>query len=226
MEHGDALRTMASEKYLLDELTPELREEFEEHFFSCPDCALDVRAGAALIEHSKIALSEPAVLPAPVVAVGRSVGFFGWLRPAITVPALAALLVILGYLNFFPLSKTRSATGNLNVPQILPAVSLVSARGEVVPVVAVGPSQSFLLFVDVPVESRFRSYVCELHSPSGALLWSIPVSSEAAKDTLPLHVPVGQMVSGSYSLVVQGVVSGSGQDKITLARYPFELSQK
>jgi len=40
---------MAVEKYLLEELTPELRDEFEEHFFDCQECALDVQATAAFM---------------------------------------------------------------------------------------------------------------------------------------------------------------------------------
>ena len=49
MDHSESIRLMAAEKYLLGELAPELREQFEEHFFDCQECALDVRAGAALV---------------------------------------------------------------------------------------------------------------------------------------------------------------------------------
>ena len=73
MDHSESIRLMAAEKYLLGELTPELREQFEEHFFDCQECALDVRAGAALVEHSKVVLSEPvAVSPARVPASCRA----------------------------------------------------------------------------------------------------------------------------------------------------------
>lgn len=45
MTHDQAASTHAAERYLLEEL-PELeRHAFEEHFFSCADCAEDVRAG-------------------------------------------------------------------------------------------------------------------------------------------------------------------------------------
>ncbi len=42
MDHSEATRTMASEKYLLDELSDEARDSFEEHFFDCRVCAADV----------------------------------------------------------------------------------------------------------------------------------------------------------------------------------------
>jgi anti-sigma factor RsiW len=74
MDHDAVVRQKMTERYLLDELDPAVRDEFEEHFFDCPDCALDVRAGAMFIEQSKVALAEtsdlvttpvPLVLPAP-----------------------------------------------------------------------------------------------------------------------------------------------------------------
>ena len=222
MQHAEAIRSMASEKYLLDELTPELREEFEEHFFGCPECALDVRAGTAFLEHSKIALAEP--VPARAIALvseNQTGGWLSWLRPAIAVPVLAVLLLVIGYQNLVTLPMTKNELADLRVPQILPSASLVAARSDRVPVIAIRHDQSFLLFVDVPTESRFTSYLCELYSPSGALVWSLPVSTEAAKNTLPLHVPAGQRVFGRYSLAVSGV--GASPDHALLARYSFDL---
>jgi anti-sigma factor RsiW len=35
MKHEEAVQQLAIERYLLDELTPELREQFEEHLFDC-----------------------------------------------------------------------------------------------------------------------------------------------------------------------------------------------
>ena len=74
MNHSDAVRLMASEKYLLDELEPQLRENFEDHMFGCHECALDVKSGITLIQHSKVVLGipEPVLMPKrnPVVVDG------------------------------------------------------------------------------------------------------------------------------------------------------------
>ena len=53
MDHHQATQLTAVEKYLLDELTPELRDEFEEHFFDCQECATDLRATAGFIDAAK-----------------------------------------------------------------------------------------------------------------------------------------------------------------------------
>lgn len=74
MEHSEALKEMTAERYLLDELTPEVREEFEQHMFDCQECAFDIRAGAAFVDEAKTQLPEltrnsPA-LHAPVAGKG------------------------------------------------------------------------------------------------------------------------------------------------------------
>ena len=58
MNHNDALQEMATERYLLDELSPELREAFEEHMFECQECAFDVRAGNVFLTEAKVQLPE------------------------------------------------------------------------------------------------------------------------------------------------------------------------
>jgi hypothetical protein len=221
MQHAEAVRAMAGEKYLLDELTPEQREEFEDHFFGCPECAMDVRAGATFLEHSKILLSEPANEATAAAVPTYLKWWFGWLRPAITVPVMALLLVVVAYQGLFTQSKAKSTVAEFSTPQILPSASLVSARSDKIPAVAVRPNRSFLLFVDIPSDNRFASYICELDSPTGAVEWSLPISTEMAQNTLPLQVPAGQAIPGTYTLVVRGLASNGSN--VVLARYPFEL---
>ena len=56
MTHADAVRTLAAERYLLDEMPEIERFAFEEHFFACPDCADEVRTGSALQQAVKAGL--------------------------------------------------------------------------------------------------------------------------------------------------------------------------
>ena len=48
MDHNEAVRLQAAEKYVLGEFPADLRDEYEEHFFDCAECAVDVKAIAAL----------------------------------------------------------------------------------------------------------------------------------------------------------------------------------
>ena len=43
MDHSEAVTKKMAESYLLEELTPEQRDAFEEHYFDCPECAKDVK---------------------------------------------------------------------------------------------------------------------------------------------------------------------------------------
>ena len=58
MNHSEAVEQMTSERYLLNELTPDARDAFEEHAFDCPECALDLRAGALFVHEAKVQLPE------------------------------------------------------------------------------------------------------------------------------------------------------------------------
>ena len=53
MDHNEALQLQAAEKYVLGELSPPLRDEFEEHFFECQECALDVKAAAGFVDNAR-----------------------------------------------------------------------------------------------------------------------------------------------------------------------------
>ena len=88
MNHDVVVRQKMTERYLLDELDPQRRDEFEEHLFDCRDCAEDVRAGARFVEQSKIVLAEEtAAAPAPALAPIRPrPGWFAWLSPAFPCP--------------------------------------------------------------------------------------------------------------------------------------------
>jgi len=102
MNHEQAVQEMATERYLLDELSPELRDAFEEHMFDCAECALDVRAGNVFMTEAKVQLPEIAaraavqapVRPAPARAKKSwwSVFTSPVFGPAFAAPAFAALL--------------------------------------------------------------------------------------------------------------------------------------
>ena len=47
MDYEEAVRVQAAEKYVLGELPAILCEAYEEHYFDCRECAIDVKAVTA-----------------------------------------------------------------------------------------------------------------------------------------------------------------------------------
>ena len=228
MDHDMVVRQKMTERYLLDELDPAARDEFEEHFFDCKDCAFDVHAVALFVEQSKIVLAEkservsagsPTTAPVPAKP-----GWLAWLRPAVVVPVMAMLLAVIGYQNLVIYPQMQQA---LNSPQVLPWASVnVGTYGSEGPVITARPGEGFLLFVRIPPESGYSHYTAELYNPGGKLEWSltIPVPSgkeTSAQDQWPVQVPGANRQAGSYTLTVRGVTA-TGESK-DIGRTSFDL---
>jgi hypothetical protein len=219
MDHNEATQQMIVEKYLLNELSPEAREEFEAHFFECMECAEDLRASALMIENFKAGLAEEMAEPTrrPEGAGERS-GWLAWLRPALVLPAVAVLAGVIVYQNFVTYPQLKMAA---SAPQVLPWASVsVSARGANTPVITTRPGEGFLLFVNVPPDSRFSSYIAQLRDPAGKVSWSLTIPANS-DDSYPVHVPGAQRADGTYTLAVEGV-SGTGE-KTDVGQAAFEL---
>jgi hypothetical protein len=206
---------------LLDELDPELRDQFEEHLFDCQDCALDVRAAAMFVEQSKVILAEPAthsVVKDSAKASARR-GWLAWLRPAFAVPALAALLVVIGYQNLVTYPKLTAAA---NQPQVGPWASVnVSTRGASETIIKTHAGEGFGLIVNLPPEDGFASYVAEMYNPAGKLEWSGPISKAPAEDGRQIYIPGHSRLPGTYTLVVLGVTPAGERKEIS--RHSIDL---
>lgn len=221
MDHHQAIQLAAVDKYLLDELPPELRDEFEEHYFDCQDCATDLRASAGFIDAARREFKlNPLKKSAPVT--GSKSRLVSLWPSALVWSALAASLLVIAYQNVIVYPRFKTEIAVLKAPEILAQVSLVggNSRGGQIPVATVGYGHPFLLLVDIPAEDRFSSYTCLLYSPSGSLAWRVDVSAQQAKDTVSIRVPSAGR-SGEYSMTVQGNMAGSAVD---LAHYRFSLS--
>ena len=221
MDHNEAVRQKATERYLLDELDPDVRDQFEEHLFDCQDCALDVRAAAMFVEQTKVVLSQPAVTaPArqPVTTPARA-GLFAWLRPAFAVPVLALLLAVIGYQNFVTYPHLMDAA---NQPMVGPWASVnVSTRGAAPTVIKAHPGEGFGLLVNLPPEDGFASYAADLYNPAQKSEWTGAISTATGEQGRQIYIPGRNRQAGTYTLVVHGITA-AGESK-EISRLPIEL---
>ena len=228
MNHSDAINSKAAERYLLGELDPRVREEFEEHFFGCVECARDVRAGAVFVDAAKDILSSESPAAAPVRApqTQKPSWWALFLRPAFALPAVAFLLPFFVYQNAYMIPRMRSQLSRANAPETLPSFSLLGAnsRGGTAVDIVTPRAKPLALFVDIPPGQEFSSYACDVQDASGSIAFSVNVSPEEAKRTVTLLVPPSRLNAGNYVLVVRGYGSSQqGGAAAEVARYPFSL---
>jgi Putative zinc-finger len=235
MDHDLVVRQKMTERYLLDELGPEARDEFEGHFFDCPDCASDVRGCAIFVEHSKFALAKKSEsIPGGVAAAaipskpGWLAGLRSALRPAFAVPVLAGLLAVIGYQNLVTYPQMQQA---LNRPQLLPWASVnVGTYGSEGPVVTTRRGEGFLLFVRIPPDGSYSRYAAELYDPAGKAEWSLTIPAASAQDTSaqdqwPVRVPGANRAAGSYTLAVRGITASGESKEVGRAIFELQIQQ-
>jgi Putative zinc-finger len=220
MDHTAVVRQKMTERYLLDELDPAVRDEFEEHYFDCPECALDIRVGAQFVAHSKTILAERSEpTPARETPNRSRVGWFVWLRPTFAAPALALLLAVVGYQNLVTYPRVQS---ELNRPQVLPSASVnFGTWGAGGPPTTVPEGRGLLLFVRIPPDGPYSRYAADLHNPVGKLVGSFTIVPAEGQDQWPVTVPGIQREAGIYTLTVRGITA-DGQSK-DLGHTSFEL---
>jgi hypothetical protein len=219
MDHNEALRSEACEKYLLGQLTLNERDAYEEHYFSCAECAAQLRSAALFLGAARELF---AASPAPRTAVAAEPSrIFAWLRPAFALPAFALLLLVIGYQNLVTIPQYRQAS----TARVLSMHSLILAdtRGEEGLHFTVASGEPFGLYLDLPADAAHSRYLVRLEDPSGNSSLLRSVSSDEAKKTLVLVVnPVKR--AGKYTLVVSGVTEGSAKASTDeLARLQFTV---
>lgn len=225
MDHSEAVRTKAAERYLLGEMSDRAREEYEEHFFGCTECARDVQAGAVFVDTARDLLGPESASLAPNAEGVRGRRWSWLLRPAFAIPAMAMLFLLVGYQNVYMIPHMKSELAHANTPQIEPVFSLLGAnsRGGATPEITVPRDKPFGVFVDIPPSSQFSRYICEVRTDSGDLKFWMNVSLDEAKSTVQLMIPPSQLTPGKYVLVVRGYTSPETGNTAEVARYPFIL---
>jgi len=226
MNHQDALREMAVERYLLGELSGASLDSFEEHLFECAECAADVKAGTTFVDAARAELSVPQrVIVSQVESVSR------WLSrlmsPWVLAPALAACLLVMAFQTFILQPRMRMEVARAQTPAVLNPLVLANAgpRGGSIPEIVAPEHGDFAISLDVPTSGSFSSYRCSLYNPDGTLVWQTTVSPEQARDALLIRVPTDRVKEGLSVFLIQGLSDGGNSSGTLedLARYRFRV---
>ena len=225
MDHELAVKSQACEKYLLGELSPEMRDAYEQHYFGCAECAAQLRAAAEFMAAGRKILAEAphAVPQADYVRVPR--GWMPWMNPLVAIPAFAALLLVIGYQNLVTIPHGKQAAE----PRLLRMFSLITAnvRGEEGLVFSVGPDEPFGVYVDVPVDPAYSNYLLRLEDPAGASTLLRSLTAQEAQKTQVVSVNPARK-SGKFAVVVSGLntLGAQASSAKEIARLQFTVEVK
>lgn len=191
MEHSEAIETHAAERYLLDDMTPEDRDAFEEHFFGCAACAADVRDGARIAAVVRTS--------APAVADRRRSS-----SRAIAAAATVAFAALLGYQNVVTIPRLRAERDAASQPRVIRSVSLLKAasRGgeDNVPAPA---NEPFSLDFEIPPSPNAQQYKVTIADEARRPLVTRTISRDDARNTVHILIPGGCLPPGRYSLTAR-----------------------
>jgi hypothetical protein len=231
MDHAEAIRTGAAEKYLLDELDDDERARYEEHFFDCADCAADVKCGAAFVDNARAVFAETASERRKAQADEKPHAPWWALFWPVPAGALAALVLMLGlpgaYLAVVEVPRLRNALAEAESPQAATWQFLSVTRSEP-PVVKVSKATRMVgLTLSRSSESRFAYYRCEVREPGGPALSSAVLPAPPPGGELNVVIPVSHLRPGAHELALHGLGSASGPVVAPdLARYGFVLERE
>jgi hypothetical protein len=205
VNHEDAVRMLAAERYILEELPAEERDRFEEHLFLCPICARDVEE---LDRIGQTVRAEGARMPGrEEVAVGWWEHLARWWAMpqvgAVSACAMLAMMVGLGLQSWAP-GRGPVASG----PEILTSYMLVpETRGESLAVELPGASDRVLLEADLPGASGdLRWNLTEAGSGREVLTGTAKAPVKGA--TLKLLLPAASITSQEYRLTFSAISGG------------------
>jgi len=218
LNHSNALATQAPERYLLGELTAGEAEQFELHYFECPQCALALESGdqfiSAVREGFPAAVPQRAPASPPKPSFAESLAAF-FRQPALGF-ALAALIAVVA------LYQGLVVIPGFTQPRAVVAVQLIGAsRAEGQQVSAPAGTKFIDLSADIPPEFHFSSYLCRVFR-DGKEAFSVPVAPPKEGTPVTLSVSVDKLKPGKYELKIYGD-RGDGNP---ISTYPFDFQTK
>lgn len=227
MDHQEALRLQAAEKYILGELTPDLREQFEEHYFDCTECARGLRTLGAFITASRTVLKGEEYDSSMEPKTQRA-GWFNWLQPVIAVPAIMALAVFMVYQFTTTIPFARKQAAAQSVAEIYESSYRLQGitRGGEITTLTVDPNESFALGFDFTPAREFPVYKGSLVDSSGQAVLAFLLTGRQTNREVHVVIPGGKVHAGKYELVILGDIGISAQSSgaIEVLRLPFVVA--
>ncbi len=214
MTHDQSLQSHAAERYLLGEMSELEKHRFEDHYFTCEECAESVRLGAVLADNTRAALSERAA-----VQTERSRSWLDWLRVPVLAPSLAAaaLACVVGYQALIQIPGLKDA---YTAQAIEPVALRSTSRGSELTVPVSGKTGFFSVAVLLASDPQGGPVSYTLANESGRQVTAGNAPAPAPGRPLILLFPNDTVHPGSrYTLRVL-------QSNRDLGEFPFAAAAR
>ena len=212
MEHAKAVETDAVGRYLVGEMDPSERDDFEEHYFTCAECGEELRLAAVFRANARQALNAaPRESP-------RRASFWRWLSAPVLAPAgiALALATLLIYQTAVTIPGLKKQT---DIAQIVPAIVLHSAsRGAEDAARVPAGAGPFTLNFDLPPGAAYPVYRYTVADPAGRTIDEITAGGR--HDSATLLLQHSRFPPGRYNLTVRGL-QDAHTDGPVLASFQF-----
>jgi hypothetical protein len=227
MNHNEAIQLQVAVKYVLGELSQVQREEYEEHYFDCAECAVDIKALATFADTTREVLRQERDHQFAKDLVSARSGWLRWLQPIAAVPAFAALLLIIAYQNTvtIPHAKEEASSGVAQIMFSSYPLRGVNTAGEEGRTLSIRAGEAFFLNFDFVPTRSFDNYIGQLEDAEGHVLLRSRIAGGNANQEAHLPIPAGMLHPGKYVLAFYGDPGASGKINVQndAGRLPFTV---
>lgn len=217
MDHEEAAKGNWVERYLLHELEDAERDAFEEHYFSCPECAAELVTAAKFLDNARRPLMElvPETPPAASTDVPR-VRWWERLLAPIPKPAMAGACALLAMIAVWQRGTPDAG------PEVTGSYFVTATRaGETGPrVIPVAPGQQRIALLFNLTDEAVTAFRFTLEDASGASRLEFSGSAPRGTHDVQVLLPVAALSPGGYTLRVRNSAGGA-----EVAALPFTLER-
>jgi anti-sigma factor RsiW len=197
MDHDRAAAIKAAERYILDELSPVERDEFEEHYFCCEACAAQLRETAAFADNAAAVMRSRREGSAARMAVPARAAWL--MRPQWALAA--AVLLVVAAAELIYIRGVRMELAAALTPQAVLSTTLQPMTRSEGDRIAIRPGQAFFeVAMDVDPEAQASRYAYEIRAAGGEVVIRGSVDAPPPGAAIHLLLPAARFRAGSYAL--------------------------
>ncbi len=210
---------------MLGELTPSLKDAFEEHYFDCHVCSEELRTAAMFSDNARAVLGERTKKSSGWLNVVLGLTS-GWDRPSSLIPTFAtvAFAFLAGYQYLVVVPGLKTEISQVTAFQSVPEFALKPpSRGTDRQLTVERGARMFDVRFDIAAATPAPSYQFRLADASGALIDS-KVDVRPAGDSVTLRLDSAKLREGD-TYVISALPSTPGGGELAPLTFEFHRSR-